>query len=271
MSDNVYKNMWEEFGSRKGETYLGYKFLPTHRIGLTNYLREEQIYSYVNPQKDDVVLDVGCAAGRQIFEMAGKIKEGRGVDIAESFVKKAREYRKKQGYHNTGFDVAVIEDLPFEDGHFTKLICGEVIEHVFDKDEALSELIRVVKPGGHIIISVPHYNADGTLWGRFLRLLGIRKFESLEHFSKEEVMKHGDAHVREFSVGSMTQWLESRGLKVIDITTVSMIDGPSFDFLLKFPLHVSFAQKATIWFEQLLSKWKVPLGRHIVVKCEKQG
>lgn len=267
----IYKKMWEDVGDDAGKGYLEIKFRPTYRIGLTNYLREEEIYRLLEPKGEDKVLDVGCASGRQVFKIAPIVKEAHGVDIAESFVEMANKYKTENGVKNTEFKVAVIESLPYPNAYFSKIICGEVLEHVFDKDKALSELLRVLAPGGRLIISVPNMNADGTLWGRLLRLLHIRKFKPMTEFTHENLKKHGDSHVREFTVKSMSTWLNSHGLLVESIKCASFVDGPYFDFLLKVPLHIKPLRELLIWVEKLLTGSGLPFGRHMVLRAVRRG
>jgi SAM-dependent methyltransferase len=49
-----------------------------------------------------------------------------------------------------------ILDIPFPDGAFDVVQCTQVLEHIADHEKAASELARVLKPGGHAIITVPH-------------------------------------------------------------------------------------------------------------------
>ena len=265
-----YQKMWEDIGSDTATSYLDIKFRPTYRIGLTNYLRERKIYNLLSLDFSDIVLDIACASGRQLFQIQSKIKDGYGLDIARKFIDKAESFRQQNGYNNLHFAVGLIEQIPFADNYFDKIICAEVLEHVFDKDIALKEVCRVLKPDGILVISVPNLNADATYWGRFLRLIGKRKFVSLEHFSQEELKKHGDSHVREFSRESLAQWLQGNGLEVLDIKSVSFIDGPYIDWLLKVPLHVSFLRKLIIKFENYLTNKNRFYGRHLVVKARKK-
>ena len=51
---------------------------------------------------------------------------------------------------------ASLTDLPFPDGSFDSCICTEVLEHIPDDNAAIRELARCVKPGGTLLISVPH-------------------------------------------------------------------------------------------------------------------
>jgi ubiquinone/menaquinone biosynthesis C-methylase UbiE len=268
VQDN-YKVMWEDIGTDSGESYLDIKFRPTYRIGLTHHLRENKIYDFLSPQSTDIVLDIACASGRQLFGIYRQIKKGYGVDISDSFLNKARRHQHHLEANNLEFKQGVIENIPFADVFFDKIICAEVLEHVFDKDQALKEVLRVLKPGGFLIISVPYLNADATLWGRFLRRLGLRKFTPLEDFSQKSLFKHGDSHVREFNIKTMRDWLEKNGLQVEIIRTVSFIDGPYFDTLLKIPLHIPPLRWLTIKFEKLLSWLNLPFGRHMIVRARK--
>lgn len=261
--------MWDDFGRSKSGIYTDYKFRPTHRVGLTNYLREEQIWICLEPGDDDVVLDVGCASGRQLLGIADRIKAGYGTDIAHTFIEKAEQGTKEKGVLNLTFKQARIERLPFEDAFFDKIICAEVLEHVHDKDKALGELLRILKPGGRLIVTVPNLNADGTLWGRLLRLLRVRSFVALEDFSLEELTRHGDAHVREFTRKSLVGWLRANNLEVVAVKSVSFIDGPGFDFPLKVLLHIPVLQKGIIRCEQALTRMNLLLGRHLIVQAKR--
>ena len=270
MFKNGYKNMWEDFAKITSSRYLDYKFQPTYRVGLTNYLREEWIYKFLCPKKEDIILDIGCASGRQLFKLANKIKEGYGVDISEGFIDRANKHKTQNNISNLFFKQAFLEKLPFDNNSFDKIICAEVFEHVISKNIALKEILRVLKNNGIITITVPNLNADATLWGRFLRLLCIRKFQPLNDFSQEALDRHGDAHIREFNKNGLVEWLEGNNLEVLDIKSVSFIDGPGFNFLLKFPLHISFTQKIIICFENFLTNLNLFFGRHLVIKLIKK-
>ena len=151
-----------------------------------------------------------------------------------------------------------------------KIICGEVLEHVADHTVALREMMRVLQPGGTLIISTPNLNANATVWGRFLRLIGVRSFKPITEFSSTELANHGDAHVREFSKKTMRDWLEGQNLDVTAITTASFIDGPAFDTLLKIPLRIPPLRWLIIVCENLCSWTGMPFGRHLIVKAFKK-
>ncbi|MBD3251357.1 methyltransferase domain-containing protein [Candidatus Uhrbacteria bacterium] len=264
---NNYVQMWEQFGSQKAGILSNAKFQPTYRIGLTNYLRERYIFDYLPITKEDVVADIGCAAGRQAFIAAKKAKYVIGTDIADSFMEFARKQKEVQQIQNVDFVTTPLERLPFKDQEFNKIICSEVIEHVLDLNTSLNELNRVLDSHGMILITVPNLNADGTLWGRLLRSLGIRTFTPLTDFSPESLKNNGDSHVREFSVRSLTTKLKQAGFKPVRWTTVSMIDFN--DRVIGLCLKIPPLKWLMIQIEHILSHLKLPYGRHIVILCIK--
>jgi ubiquinone/menaquinone biosynthesis C-methylase UbiE len=262
---DAYRTMWEEWGDAKKHIYLTYKFVPTHRVGLTNYVREKALLSCVPHWQNLRVLDVGCAAGNQLYSVQKDIAYGHGVDIADSLIDAAKEYSKQHGFDNLEFSRGEVEQLIFEDNTFDVVICGEVLEHVFDKDIALRELLRVLKVGGTLCISIPNLNADGTWWGRLMRTLGLRSFTPIAVFSKEEIAAHGDAHVREYTGSDLRAWFTSYPVSITRLTSASYLDGPYFDFCMRVLLKVSPLRAAIIWCEHMLSKTGITWGRHLVV------
>ena len=91
------------------------------------------------------VLDFGCGSKpyETLFERAASYT---GVDIAVS----GHDHRKSR--------IDVFYDgrtLPFADSTFDSAVCFEVFEHVFDIDHLLTELLRVLRPGGKLLLSIP--------------------------------------------------------------------------------------------------------------------
>jgi SAM-dependent methyltransferase len=55
-------------------------------------------------------------------------------------------------------------DLPFKDDHFDLVICAEVLEHIENHLQAIHEIVRVLKPGATLVVSVPRYWPERICW-----------------------------------------------------------------------------------------------------------
>ncbi len=90
------------------------------------------------------MMDFGC--GEKPYRDLFQVEEYIGVDIAVS------------GHGTEATEVDVFYDgrhIPFPDAHFDSVLASEVFEHVFNLDEILAELHRVLKPGGRMLITIP--------------------------------------------------------------------------------------------------------------------
>jgi ubiquinone/menaquinone biosynthesis C-methylase UbiE len=108
------------------------------------------------------VLDVACGTGYGAAEVAKVASSVEGVDISPEVVAHASKTYKSP---NLRFRAGSLLDLPFPDGHFDAVTCFETIEHVDDAEKALSELRRVVRPGGQVFLSTPNRIVTSPLKG----------------------------------------------------------------------------------------------------------
>lgn len=91
------------------------------------------------------ILDVGCGKKpyKRLFQNAG---EYIGMDI------------ENPGHDHSNEEIDVFYDgkvFPFPDGHFDSALTNQVFEHVFNPDEFISEIRRVLKDSGHLLMTVP--------------------------------------------------------------------------------------------------------------------
>ncbi len=114
------------------------------------------------------VLDAGCGTGRHLRALAGIAGLTIvGVDANPEDVRKALK-GLQEAPDVACDDYAVmcqdITELPFPDEHFDCVICSEVLEHIPAHEEALRELVRVLKPKGSLVVSVPRYFSERVCW-----------------------------------------------------------------------------------------------------------
>lgn len=79
------------------------------------------------------------------------------VDIAQEALNQAAVLAQKWGVaEHVTLRRAEAQHLPFPDGHLDAVVLGEILEHVPDPEVCIKEALRVVKPGGHVLISTPY-------------------------------------------------------------------------------------------------------------------
>ena len=129
------------------EVYLG--FLRRHDEG---YLRPyvELVDRFAG--RGSLILDLGCGNGLSSAMLARRGHRVVGVDISPLFL--------RDGLRWAGPGLTLLasdaEQLPFKDDSFDLVCSNELVEHLTDVERALSEMARVVRPGGRIIISAPN-------------------------------------------------------------------------------------------------------------------
>ena len=99
---------------------------------------------------DDRVLECACGTGLITAAVAGKCKELIATDYSEGMLKQTR--KNCRSFPNVQIRTADILNLPFPDNSFDVVIAANVIHLLDDPYKALSELDRVCRPGGKLII-----------------------------------------------------------------------------------------------------------------------
>jgi len=107
-------------------------------------------------RRGEIVLDLGSGAGLDAFLAAREVgPEGRviGVDMTPEMIARAGENARKVGVEHVEFRQGRLESLPVEDGSVDAITSNCVINLVPDKRAVFDEVVRVLKPGGRIVVS----------------------------------------------------------------------------------------------------------------------
>ena len=131
-------------------------------------------YQAIDPNKlkfssNTKLLDVGCGTGRHILELSRFPGTFVGLDMARDDLYSFRWWleltaSKRPLVANVHMVQGDGERVPFADGDFDIVLCTETLEHVPDDRLILQELLRVLKPGGTLVISVPDEYSERILW-----------------------------------------------------------------------------------------------------------
>lgn len=151
--------------------------------------------------KNDSVLECACGTGAITEEIAKKCRQVLATDFAEGMLKRASKKCRK--YANTSFRQEDITDIKCEDESFDKVVAGNVIHLLPEPEKALNELLRVVRPGGKVIIPT-YINMTGDSSG----------------FAVKFIEKLGAEFKRQFDIDSYKKFFEDKGFKDVDFYVV---------------------------------------------------
>jgi ubiquinone/menaquinone biosynthesis C-methylase UbiE len=113
------------------------------------------------------ILDVGSGAGQiagHLLDFADPTAQITCIDISQPMLRRARQRLKSDRPAYVAADVTL---LPFADGSFDGITCGYVLEHVPDPPLGLSELARVLRTGGRMLLLTTEDNFSGAWTSRF--------------------------------------------------------------------------------------------------------
>jgi ubiquinone/menaquinone biosynthesis C-methylase UbiE len=171
--------------------------------------RVQTIFEWIDPQDEDVILD--CACGRGFYlNMFRYVSQCTlvGLELDWPVIEKAQ--RNVGHLPNVLLNNANIYHLPYADNTFDGVILSEILEHIDDDVTGLKEVLRVLKPGGVVAITVP--NANYPFWWDPIN-------KTLETLFKTYIRRGPLAgiwanHVRLYTAGQLRESVRAAGFMV---------------------------------------------------------
>lgn len=165
-----------------------------------------------------VILDVGCGDGSLTLKLkrACGAGEAYGIDISEKATKLALD----KGIRAICLNVDD-EDFPFGDSFFDAICASEVFEHLFDPDRLLQNCMRVLKPGGILVLTSPNlacwYNRIALLLGYQPFYTGVSLRHNVGHLRPHTI---GNDHLRVATSRALVELIKAHGFHILRAFTV---------------------------------------------------
>lgn len=178
------------------------------------------------------MLDIGCGLGRNLVLLKQHYPHAslHGTDVAQAAV----DAVKQLGFEAVRCDAS--EEIPYPNGSFDVVFCGEVIEHVVHTDHLLQEIRRVLTPNGRLLLTTPNL---AYAVNRVLLLLGIQPIFTETSYHKNlgrrfKFLGQGretQGHLKIFTAGALKEILRESGFEVTHFEGYSWIDSGLFGIL----------------------------------------
>jgi SAM-dependent methyltransferase len=154
------------------------------------------------------ILDVGCGIGTYVAKFRQFSDYVFGIDVDEERVAEgARSLPNLQ--------VCASENLPFPDGTFDLVVLNEVIEHVGDDKQTIAECVRVLRPGGRVVIYAPNrlylFETHGIYWGdRY-----IFRLIPFVNWLPDRIRQRFCPHVRAYTSSDIRRLFAGTGARIV--------------------------------------------------------
>jgi ubiquinone/menaquinone biosynthesis C-methylase UbiE len=103
--------------------------------------------------QNDTVLDVACGPGIVACEFAKHAGQVTGMDITPAMIEQAKKRQNELNLENLAWAVGDVVPLPYADNSFSLVITRYSFHHLLAPEKALSEMIRVCRPGGRVMVA----------------------------------------------------------------------------------------------------------------------
>lgn len=220
-------------------------------------VRSAAVLKRLQARHGEAILDIGCGNARDILPILSQGATIVGVDLSEGMIDQARRDLADAGHRDVRLEVGDATRLQFGAGTFDKVLCSEVIEHIPDAALAVSEMCRVLRPGGTLVISTPNrrswYGFDRyVISDRILRKPWNHPFDNWR------------------TMEELTALLSRNGFDVTTAETVCYLPGFALTYFLPQPLQAVVAS-TTRRMEGIAAATLPRNGYLLVVTARKRG
>lgn len=160
------------------------------------------------PLDDRQVLDVGCGLGVYVQRFRDFTPHAFGIDVDQERVTEGARMLPN-------LQVAASENLPFPDNSFDVIVLNEVIEHVVDDARTIAECVRVLRPGGRVVIFAPNRQYLFETHGVYLGKRYVFRLIPFVNWLPNRLRNVFCPHVRAYTGGDMRRLFQGLSAKIV--------------------------------------------------------
>ena len=219
-------------------------------------VRSRMVIHMFDPMLNEAILDVGCGTGRDLILLGREVSSCIGIDSSDAMIEGARKNLHKVRINGVKVEIGDATNLRFSDQTFDKVLSSEVLEHIPDYDKAISEMGRVLKSSGLLVITTPNrqsmYGFDRyVIYGKLLKKTWSHPYDAWKTFDE------------------LVSALNNSGFRVVSFSGICYIPG----FVIPYRLP-TVLKRLLVFFvgglEQWLSKILPKNGYMLAIKAVKK-
>ena len=233
-----------------------------HILGFGLRMRKQRVLELFD-QPGGKILDVGCGPGVMVEDFLERGCQFWGVDLSSKMIEEAH---KRLGYRpNVHLALGQAECLDYPDGFFDAVLAVGVIDYT-EEEIALGEMIRVLRPGGTLLLSAANRYSPEVLWRRYAFYPTIDLIRPLYFRVTRQAQRPKLTHIQRAYTERVIERLLSRsGCKVVDVV---------YFYFQLFPTPLElFLPQLSVWITRHLEKlnrsWLRRLGHGFIIKARK--
>lgn len=179
------------------------QFYENYWVGQDNYLSDfnikwPKLKKFIPTNDNITIVDFGCGNGKILKEIKKINPKAKliGLDVSEIALQEAKRNLPEVEFYK----IIDGEKFPLNDDVADFIFSSEVVEHIYDTENAFSEIARVLKANGKILLTTPYHG--------FIKNLLITFFAFNKHFNPT------GAHIRFFTKKTLFDLLENNGFNI---------------------------------------------------------